>query len=252
MLRYVTALCALITACFTLSFTLAGTASAQQIDCQDYANQMEAMERARSALGPLPEDQSWEAHYSWCSGAPVDHPRMHFERQIRDFHAFARTIAIRHLRPNFRCESYAIASDAFETALEELNCPIQAFTTDEHRDWCQAGNQDEAINHLTNRRQTLLRCIGNFDYRGPGAGQRNFALQTNRTPPRPSVERFAQRLPQGSYLQTCRNAGVEEGTLFAECETRNGRWRRSSLYLGNYDGPVSNCDGHLRGSDNCD
>ena len=303
-------------------------AQAQQNDCVDYAQKMEIMEQARQALGPLPEDQTRQAHQSWCEGAPTAHPRAHFERQIRDFHAFARSISIRHLNPNFRCETYAVASNAFEEALTDLGCPIQTSTQGQHRDWCEAGNRNEAIDHLTTRRQNLLRCIAAFDYQGPGGAPRNFSSQQNgsgasggrqpaalpgglwrqtctdiqyngdiirarclnnrgryrqtsyqyrggplvncngefygtRRCPRGSevqpsdynasgITRQVYDPPAGSYRSSCRNAAVEEGTLFAECRNQNGRFQRSTLFIGNYTGPISNCDGTLRRVANCD
>lgn len=35
--------------------------------------------------------------------------------------------------------------------------------------------------------------------------------------------------PQGSYLQTCEQVRVEAATLYASCETRDGRWLRTEL-----------------------
>src|SRR5882672_9439068 len=52
--------------------------------------------------------------------------------------------------------------------------------------------------------------------------------------------------PGGSWQQTCRNANVNGGTLYAQCQRMNGGWRYSSIdprQCGN--GGVANNDGNL-------
>lgn len=53
--------------------------------------------------------------------------------------------------------------------------------------------------------------------------------------------------PQGSYRDSCRNIHIDGNDLVAECRTRDGDWRRTSL--DNYRecrGDISNDDGRLR------
>ncbi len=42
-------------------------------------------------------------------------------------------------------------------------------------------------------------------------------------------DQINNRVPPGSYQETCRNERVESGDLTAECADRNGRWRFSEL-----------------------
>ena len=53
-------------------------------------------------------------------------------------------------------------------------------------------------------------------------------------------------MPGGSWQQTCRNANMKGGTLYAQCQRMNGGWRDSSIdprQCGN--GAVVNNDGNL-------
>lgn len=53
-------------------------------------------------------------------------------------------------------------------------------------------------------------------------------------------------IPPGSYAQTCRDIHVDGDRLNAECQTRDGNWRRTSLDdVDRCGGPVSNDDGRL-------
>jgi CVNH domain len=53
--------------------------------------------------------------------------------------------------------------------------------------------------------------------------------------------------PPGSYRQTCANIQMRSGTLFANCQDTDGRWR-STVLPAAYDcaGDVTNIDGELR------
>lgn len=56
----------------------------------------------------------------------------------------------------------------------------------------------------------------------------------------------AQSVPPGSYQQTCRNIQVRGDHLDAECQTRDGNWRRTSLNdLDRCSGEIANDDGNL-------
>ncbi|HEY6348568.1 MAG TPA: CVNH domain-containing protein [Candidatus Angelobacter sp.] len=53
-------------------------------------------------------------------------------------------------------------------------------------------------------------------------------------------------LPPGDYLQTCRNIGMTGNRLDAECQRRNGGWRRSSINdVDQCSGPITNDNGNL-------
>jgi hypothetical protein len=52
----------------------------------------------------------------------------------------------------------------------------------------------------------------------------------------------AQQLPQGSYLQSCRDVGVEGGVLSGLCRTRGGEWQRAAL------GDIRQCAGDIGNS----
>ncbi len=54
------------------------------------------------------------------------------------------------------------------------------------------------------------------------------------------------RLPRGSYQQSCRNATVDRDVLRAECQDRNGNWRRSTLNVDNCRSDIANDNGELR------
>jgi hypothetical protein len=61
----------------------------------------------------------------------------------------------------------------------------------------------------------------------------------------------AQAQPNGSYLQTCRNTSVAgkyrpDALLTADCQTRKGSWRQSSLYYKSCRGDIYNDNGTLR------
>jgi hypothetical protein len=52
--------------------------------------------------------------------------------------------------------------------------------------------------------------------------------------------------PPGNYVQTCRNITTNGNRLDAECQTRDGNWRRTSLNnLDRCTGDVANDNGHL-------
>jgi hypothetical protein len=61
----------------------------------------------------------------------------------------------------------------------------------------------------------------------------------------------AQAQPNGSYLQTCRNVSVAgryrpDALLTAQCQTKKGYWRESSLYYKSCRGDIYNDNGALR------
>ena len=53
-------------------------------------------------------------------------------------------------------------------------------------------------------------------------------------------------IPPGDYVQTCRNIHVDGDRLEAECEKRNGKWRRTSLDDVDRCQSVINNNGHLQ------
>jgi hypothetical protein len=60
-------------------------------------------------------------------------------------------------------------------------------------------------------------------------------------------DRDGDRLPRGSYGQTCRNITMRGGTLRAECETSERRWIWTELYdADRCRGDIENIDGQLR------
>ncbi|HLJ27206.1 MAG TPA: CVNH domain-containing protein [Candidatus Angelobacter sp.] len=53
-------------------------------------------------------------------------------------------------------------------------------------------------------------------------------------------------IPRGTYVQTCRNIRTHGDTLEAECQTRDGDWRRTSLNdIDRCTDAIANDDGHL-------
>ena len=57
----------------------------------------------------------------------------------------------------------------------------------------------------------------------------------------------AQGVPQGSYLQSCRDARVDRDTLVAVCRTRDGGRVRAELAgVSRCVGDIGNMDGRLR------
>jgi hypothetical protein len=57
----------------------------------------------------------------------------------------------------------------------------------------------------------------------------------------------AQGLPQGSYLQSCGNVGIQGDTLVAVCLTADGRERRTSLpSVSRCTGEIANNNGQLQ------
>jgi len=61
----------------------------------------------------------------------------------------------------------------------------------------------------------------------------------------------AQAQPNGSYRQSCRNVSVAgqyrpDALLTAQCQTKKGSWRESSLYYKNCRGDIYNDNGALR------
>lgn len=56
---------------------------------------------------------------------------------------------------------------------------------------------------------------------------------------------WRNNIPPGDYVQTCRNINVNGDRLDAECQTKDGNWRRSSLDDVDRCGAIVNNDGHL-------
>jgi hypothetical protein len=63
----------------------------------------------------------------------------------------------------------------------------------------------------------------------------------------PCAAQWQGNIPPGDYAQTCRNIQTDGNTLRAECQTRDGDWRRTSLdHLDQCGGGIINNDGHLQ------
>jgi hypothetical protein len=57
----------------------------------------------------------------------------------------------------------------------------------------------------------------------------------------------AQGVPQGSYLQSCGNVGIQGDTLVANCRTADGRDRRAALNaVSRCVGDIANNNGNLQ------
>jgi hypothetical protein len=56
---------------------------------------------------------------------------------------------------------------------------------------------------------------------------------------------YAQRTPQGSYLNSCRNVGMDGGKLIADCRRPDGGWHRTALDIDRCAGDVANIGGRL-------
>lgn len=54
------------------------------------------------------------------------------------------------------------------------------------------------------------------------------------------------RLPRGSYSQTCQNIQVNGDTLQASCQKKNGQWRNTSLHSFRQCHDIENNNGKLR------
>jgi hypothetical protein len=60
-------------------------------------------------------------------------------------------------------------------------------------------------------------------------------------------DRGDDRVPRGSYVQTCQNISISGNTLQASCQKRNGHWRQTSLRDYNRcRGDIFNDNGKLR------
>jgi hypothetical protein len=55
----------------------------------------------------------------------------------------------------------------------------------------------------------------------------------------------AQPAPQGSYLNSCKNVGMDRDRLIADCPGTNGRWQRTVLDVDHCVGDIANLDGRL-------
>jgi len=55
----------------------------------------------------------------------------------------------------------------------------------------------------------------------------------------------AREVPNGSYLQSCRNIEIHGDTLVADCLRVDGRWSRSGLDVGRCRGDIANNNGEL-------
>src|SRR5262245_11527413 len=61
----------------------------------------------------------------------------------------------------------------------------------------------------------------------------------------PSAE-ARQSLPEGSYLDTCRNLYIEGDTLYGECQDNRGKWKKTWISGYQYcDGDIVNNNGVL-------
>src|SRR5215472_5764369 len=56
---------------------------------------------------------------------------------------------------------------------------------------------------------------------------------------------YAQRMPQGSYLNSCRNVGMDGDNLIADCRRPDGGWHRTVLDIDRCSGDVANIGGRL-------
>jgi len=61
----------------------------------------------------------------------------------------------------------------------------------------------------------------------------------------PCFAQYQGDIPPGDYAQTCRNIHTHGNTLEAECQTRDGNWRRTSLNNIDQCGGIVNNDGRL-------
>jgi hypothetical protein len=55
----------------------------------------------------------------------------------------------------------------------------------------------------------------------------------------------AQRAPQGSYLNSCRNVGMDRDRLIADCRSSDGSWHRTALDIDRCAGDIANIHGQL-------
>jgi CVNH domain len=55
----------------------------------------------------------------------------------------------------------------------------------------------------------------------------------------------AQPVPQGSYINSCRNIGMRGDRLFANCRRIDGTWRRTALDVADCVGDIGNLNGRL-------
>jgi len=55
----------------------------------------------------------------------------------------------------------------------------------------------------------------------------------------------AQRAPQGSYLFSCRNVGMDGDKLIADCRSPDGGWHRTALDIDRCAGDIANLGGRL-------
>jgi hypothetical protein len=62
-----------------------------------------------------------------------------------------------------------------------------------------------------------------------------------------SAQAEAQGMPQGSYLQSCRDIGIQGDSLVAVCRTVDGRGQRTTLAAVNHCvGDIGNNNGNLQ------
>ena len=55
----------------------------------------------------------------------------------------------------------------------------------------------------------------------------------------------AQRTPPGSYLNSCKNVGMDGDKLIADCRRPDGGWHRTALDIDRCGGDVANIGGRL-------
>lgn len=55
----------------------------------------------------------------------------------------------------------------------------------------------------------------------------------------------AQPAPRGSYLNSCRNVGMDRDKLIADCPRTDGRWQRTVLDVDRCVGDIANINGRL-------
>jgi hypothetical protein len=55
----------------------------------------------------------------------------------------------------------------------------------------------------------------------------------------------AQRAPQGSYLNSCRNVAMDGDRLIADCRNPDGGWHRTALDIDRCAGDIANLGGRL-------
>ena len=124
-----------------------------------------------------------------------------------------------------------IPGGSYQQTCRDINArgnTLYAECMDTNRNWQRTQLRD--FNRCRGEIQNLngnLQCTGGYGNNGNGRWQRDHDHDNDRDWDWDRDHR--NRIPRGSYVQTCQNIQIAGNQLRAQCQKKNGKWRDTSL-----------------------